>query len=149
MGFRSLFTILTGFLLVACPGDTSQVEHFTTLAAPPNVTCIWNRLVEVAKWHRVQSIRDAIPIGINHRFNFEAKSAPHSIGILFGDDGSFTYRNTRWAPNLTFSELHAAQKSLVEVDELLDGRCNLGRIVGNVRETCNGKNCDRLAAMSN
>jgi hypothetical protein len=118
MGFRRLFTISTAFLLVACPAPTSNVEHFTTLAAPPDIACIWDRLLAVAKWPRVQSIRDAIPIGVNHSLNFEAKSAPHSIGILFGDDGSFTYRNTAWAPNLTFSELQAAQQSLFEVDVL-------------------------------
>ena len=149
MSFRSLLTISTGFLLVACPAVTSQVEHFTKLAAPPDVTCIWNRLITVAKWSRVQSIRDVTRVGVIHIFNFEAKSAPHSIGILFGKDGTFTFRNAAWAPNLTLSELQAARQSLFEVEDLLDSRCNLGPIVGNVHETCFGKNCDRLAALSN
>jgi len=111
MRFRNFFAISAGFLLVA----------------RPDVTCVWNRLVTVAKSHRVQSIRDVIPIGVNHRFNFETKSALHSIEIFFGNDGSFTYRSTAWAPNPPVSDLEVAQQSLFEVDELLDGRCNLGR----------------------
>ena len=76
-------------------------------------------------------------------------NTPHAIGILIGKDGAFSFRNTAWAPNLTLAELQAAQQSLFEVEELLDNRCNLGPIVANVRETCFGKNCERLAALSN
>ena len=141
MSFRTLFTLLAVFLLVACPGPTSNVEHFTTLASPPDIACIWDRLLAVAKWPRVQSIRDVTPVGISHRFNFETNSAPHSIGILIGKERAFSFRNTAWAPNLTLAELHAAQQSLFEVEELLNNRCNLGPIAATVRETCFGKNC--------
>lgn len=149
MRVRSLFTVFAALLLVACPAPTSKIEHFTTLAYPPDIACIWNRLLAIAKWPSVQTIRDVIPVGVNHRFNFEAKRAPHSIGILFGKDGTFAFRNIAWAPNLTLVELQAARQSLFEVEELLDNRCNLGPIVANVHETCSGKNCDRLAALSN
>ena len=126
----------------------SQVEHLATVAARPDIACIWDRLLAISKWSKVQSIRNETRIGMNHIFNFEAKGAPHSIGILIDDDGSTTYRNTAWARNLTLPELQAAQRSLFEVDELLDGHCDLGPIVGNVRQTCFGKNCDRLAVLS-
>jgi len=146
MAFRRLSTISIALLVAGCPAPTSFVEHFVSLAAPPDIACVSTRLQEIAKRSRVQSFRDVISIGVNHRFNLEARSAPHSIGVFFGNDGSFAFRNTAWAPNLKFRELQAAQRSLVEVDEHLDGFCNLGSIVGNGEESCFGKNCDRLAA---
>lgn len=148
MGLCRFVTLSVLLLLAACPAPTSFVAHFTVLARQPDISCVSGRLREIAKRNRIQSISDDTPGGVNHRFNFETASAPHSIGIYFADDGSFTFRNTAWAPKLTFRELQAARQSLFEVDELLDGRCDLGRIVDNVEESCVGEHCERLAAAS-
>jgi hypothetical protein len=83
---------------------------------------------------------------VHHLFNFDTDSAPHAVGILIGNDGSFTYRNTAWSPNLTLPELRAAQQSIFDVDEALDNQCNLASLVDSVRQACHGKNCEHLTA---
>jgi len=83
---------------------------------------------------------------VSYRFNFETNSAPHAVGILIGDDGSFTYRSTAWSPNLTLPELRAAQQSLFDVDAALDNQCNLMGLLENMQRTCDGKHCKQLAA---
>ena len=149
MGSYRHASILVLFLLAACPAATSSVEHFVVLTAPPNIACVSSRLREISASNRIQSIRDRIPTGVNFRFNFEAENAPHSLAIFYGDDGSFAYRNTAWATNLTLAELRAAKQSLFEVDELLDGRCDLGHLLGHVQERCFGENCDLLSVTGN
>lgn len=149
MDQRHLFILPVALFVVACPGEVSRVEHVATLEARPDIACIWDRLLDTAKWPRVQTIRDETPIGVHHRFNFETNSASHAVGILIGDDGSFTFRNTAWSPNLTLPELRAAQQSLFDVEEALDGQCNLGDLVDRVQQICHGKNCDRLADENN
>ena len=146
MDYRHKCVVSITFLMVACPGETSSVEHVATLEDRPDIACVWDRLLKIAKWPRVQTIRDETPLGVHHRFDFETSSAPHAVGILIGDDGSFTYRNTAWSPNLTLPELRAAQQSLFDVAKALDDQCNLGGLVDAVRQTCHGKNCDQLAA---
>jgi hypothetical protein len=148
MTFHRLSIVSIALFLAACPAPTSFVEYIVVLSAPPDITCVSRQLEEIAKRSAVQSFSDVTPTGINYRFNFEAGNAPHSIGIYFGDDGSFAFRNTAWAPNHRLRQLQEAQQSLTEVNEHLDGLCNLGRIVGNGEESCVGKNCDRLVARS-
>jgi len=149
MDYRHLCTVLVAFLVAACPSETSSVTHTTTLEVRPDIACIWDRLLGIAKVPRVQTIRNETRVGVNHIFYFETGDAPHAIGILIGDDGSFTYSNTARAPNLTLPELRAAQHSLFDVDKALDGQCNLSGLLDNVQQTCFGKNCDRLATANN
>jgi hypothetical protein len=149
MYHRHLFVLSVACFVVACPGEESRVEHVATVGARPDVACIWDRLLDIAKWPRVQTIRDETPVGVHHRFIFETNGALHAIGILIGNDGSFTFRNTASSPNFTLPELRAAQQSLFDVEEALDGQCNLGDLVDSVQQACYGKNCDRLADENN
>jgi len=146
MNFRHICIVSIAVFLVACPSETSSVEHVAVLEVRPDIACIWDRLLAISKWPRVQTIRDETPVGVTHRFNFETRRAPHSIGIVIRDDGSFIYRNTAWSPNQELHELQAAQQSLYEIDEDLDGRCNLIGLVDNVQRACFGKDCDLLTA---
>jgi hypothetical protein len=149
MDYRPLCTLLIAFLVTACPGEESGVEHIAILDERPDLPCIWDRLLGIAKWPRIQTIRNETRSGVNHIFYFETDNALHAIGILIGDDGSFTYSSTAGATNHTLPELRAAQQSLFAVDKALDGQCNLSGLMENVRQTCFGKNCDQLATAEN
>ena len=149
MDYRHLCTVLIVFLVAGCPSETSSVTHTTKLEDRPDIACISDQLLGIAKVPRVQTIRNETRVGVNHIFYFETGDAPHAIGILIGDDRSFTYSNSAWAPNLTLPELRAAQHSLFDVDKALDGQCNLSGLLVNVRQSCFGKNCDRLVTANN
>ena len=144
MDYRHLPIVLTAFLVAACPRESSSVTHTSILEQRPDIACLWDILVGIAKVPKVETIRNETWVGVNHIFHFETGKAPHIVGVLIGDDGSFTYSNSAWAPNRTLPELRAAQLSVFDVDKALDGQCNLKGLVDNVRQSCSGKNCDKL-----
>ena len=76
MNYRRPFVVSIAVLITACPGEVSRVDHIATLEQRPDIACIWDRLLTIAKHPRVQTIRDDTPVGLSYRFNLETNSAP-------------------------------------------------------------------------
>ena len=137
---------LSALSLVSCQRPTSSVEHYAELVKEPDLDCVLEQLRAIATHNAVQVLQDGIPLGINHRFIFEADGVPHHMGILFRPDHTASLRHTSWAPHLKLVELQAAQRSLGTVEKLLADRCDSIDYGTVVQESCYGKNCEQLQA---
>jgi len=130
--------------LIACPAESSYVQHEKELVMAPELSCLEETLRPLAKKRRITIIREEIPLGIANRYIFDVGDAPSTFSVLVRPDGSAKFLSRVWAPKLKLKELREGERVLGLLESKLSGRCGIGDLETNATKSCFGVNCERL-----
>lgn len=133
-------------LLAACPGPINQVEHTAELESAPDVSCVWQRLLELSRVPKVDTSRSELPMGVGHNFFIDTGKNWQSIGIVILNDGGAMYHNTAGARDMDEAGLRVAKQSALYIDAALSGHCGLSELSAAVETACYSKHCDAVMA---